>query len=387
MGLTRSQWWLYLASVFCGIGAALFWSAEGAIAVGYPSSSQRGRMVSIWLAIRNIGPLITGIITLVLNTSGADAGKVTYRTYYALIVIQCLGFPVSLLMRTPRNVLRPDGTRIPHLTSSRTSVRKELCDMWRTLRTPHFALLIPLFITGVWGTTYQSNFTTAALSVRSRALVGLLTSIANMIADFSFGWLADAQWIGSQARRARLLWFGFVLLVTGLWIWQTVTQVHFTRTGQSVDWAGASSKFNNAIAAVILWKCVFMKLTGRFAYEALLGFYYWILGTYPHTDGTMERAVGMLRTFESLGNCMAYVIGTTFWPNLNQCILSFALWVACIVPTTFAVLRVPTYKVEHSEKHEVLGMAVQDDASQEDAFAVLQQKEKQLLQTDEVDKV
>ena len=67
----------------------------------------------------------------------------------------------------------------------------------------------------------------------------------------------------------------------------------------------------------------------RFAYEALLAFYYWILSTYPHTDGSMERAVGMLRTFESLGNCLAYVVGSTSWPNVDQCILAFALWGTC----------------------------------------------------------
>lgn len=211
----RSEWWLYLASVFCGVGAALFWSSEGAIAVGFPSESQRGRLLAVWLAMRNVGPLITGIITLVLNTSGAETGKVAYKTYYALIVIQCLGVPASLLISKPDKVIRPDGTRIPYLQKDRTSVKKELRHIWDTLRTPQ---LIPIFITGVWGQTYQSNFVTAVLSVRSRALVGLLTSIVSILADISFGVVADAKWLGSQARRARCVWLAFALGITGLWV-------------------------------------------------------------------------------------------------------------------------------------------------------------------------
>lgn len=226
------------------------------MAVGYPSEAQRGRLVAVWLAMRNVGPLITGIITLVLNTSGAETGKVTYKTYYALIVIQCLGLPACLLMSTPDKVMRPDGTRIPYLKRHQTSIQKELRKMWDTIRTPHFSLLIPIFITGVWGQTYQSNFVTAALSVRSRALVGFLTSVMCILADVLFGCVADAKWLGSQARRARMVWSAFALGVTGLWVWQTATQVHFTRTKHTVDWAGTTPEFNNAIAVVLLWKYV-----------------------------------------------------------------------------------------------------------------------------------
>lgn len=186
--------------------------------MGFPSESQRGRLLAVWLAMRNVGPLITGIITLVLNTSGAETGKVAYKTYYALIVIQCLGVPASLLISKPDKVIRPDGTRIPYLQKDRTSAKKELRHIWDTLRTPHFSLLIPIFITGVWGQTYQSNFVTAVLSVRSRALVGLLTSIVSILADISFGVVADAKWLGSQARRARCVWLAFALGITGLWV-------------------------------------------------------------------------------------------------------------------------------------------------------------------------
>lgn len=290
------------------MGAALFWSSEGAIAVGYPSESQRGRLLAVWLAMRNVGPLITGIITLVLNTSGAQTGKVAYKTYYTLIVIQCLGVPASLLISKPDKVIRPDSTRIPYLKKDRTSAKKELRHIWDTLRTPHFSLLIPIFITGVWGQTYQSNFVTAVLSVRSRALVGLLTSIVSILADISFGVVADAKWLGSQARRARCVWLAFALGITGLWVWQTVTQVHFTRTKNSIDWAGATPEFNNAIAVVLLWKYVPAVLTTDLPMRP-----YWL-----STTGSSVLTLIRMVAWNVLSACFARSSPwATAWPMLS----------------------------------------------------------------------
>ena len=118
----------------------------------------------------------------------------------------------------------------------------------------------------------------------------------------------------------------------------------------------------------------------RFAYEALLAFYYWILSTYPHTDGSMERAVGMLRTFEFQGNCLAYVVGSTSWPNVHQCILAFALWGTCLVPTTLAVGRVPPDKVEISEEENSHTKDVlHGDSSSEDSYRAWNEKDEEAL--------
>lgn len=59
--------------------------------------------------------------------------------------------------------------------------------------------------------------------------------------------------------------------------------------------------------------------------------------------------MGVLRTFESVGSTFSYAVGATHWPNLNQEILSFALWVTCLIPTTLAIARVPAEREEDNE--------------------------------------
>ncbi|CAO1627130.1 unnamed protein product [Parajaminaea phylloscopi] len=335
------EWYVLFGSALCGIGASMFWASEAAIAVGYPLPSQRGRMVSLWLGIRNLAPLIGGSISLALNVDGNKAGKVSYSTYLALIGLQCVGLPAALLLSPPHKVVRADGSHPASLSgASRPRWRDEARAVLRCARRPHMLLLVPVFIVGTWGTTYQSNYLTTYFSVRSRALASLLTAIANIVADVVLGVLEDAHWFGAtQRQRARRLWAGIAVGVTALWVWQTVTEVHFRRNPTPVDWADLSPhRFRNGIAVYVLWK---------FAYEGVLNYVYWLTGTFEYEVGGIERAMGLLRTYESVGSTFSYVIGATHWPNLNQGVFAFVLWVVCVAPTGIATKWVPA--VEQAE--------------------------------------
>lgn len=68
-------WFVLVGAACCGISAGLFWASEGAIALGYPEPSKRGRYMNIWLWFRTGGPLVGGAIVLALNSSPDKAGK------------------------------------------------------------------------------------------------------------------------------------------------------------------------------------------------------------------------------------------------------------------------------------------------------------------------
>lgn len=86
------------------------------------------------------------------------------------------------------------------------------------------------------------------------------------------------------------------------------------------------------------------------------------------------------RTLESLGNCLAYVVGSTSWPNVHHCILAFALWGTCLVPTTLAVGRVPPDKVEISEEENSHTKDVlHGDSSSEDSYRIWNEMDKEAL--------
>ena len=151
-----NEWFMLLAAALCGIGASLLWASEAAIAVGYPEDTKRGRYVAIWMGIRQMGPLVGGAISLALNSKTNSAGKVTYTTYLGLVAISSLGAPFALLLSQPQDVVRSDGTPIPYM--KKTSIAIEARAIWQQLLNKYMLLLIPVFLAGQFGTTYQYTY-------------------------------------------------------------------------------------------------------------------------------------------------------------------------------------------------------------------------------------
>lgn len=56
--------------------------------LSYPGVETRGRYLSYWLAYRNSGSILGGIIHLAFNYSGVKTGKLDWRTYIVLVVLR-----------------------------------------------------------------------------------------------------------------------------------------------------------------------------------------------------------------------------------------------------------------------------------------------------------
>lgn len=111
------------------------------------------------MCIRQLGPLVGGAISLALNINTNHAGKVTYTTYQGLVAISALGAPFALLLSQPQKVIRQDGTKIPYM--KKTTLGFEARAIWKQLRNREMLMLIPVFMAGQFGVTYQSNYLTS----------------------------------------------------------------------------------------------------------------------------------------------------------------------------------------------------------------------------------
>lgn len=115
--------------------------------------------VAIWMGIRQMGPLVGGAISLALNVNTSHVGKVTYTTYLGLVAISSLGAPSALLLSQPQNVIRRNGTKIPYMKKTNLSIESRA--IWKQLTNKYMLLLIPVFLAGQFGTTYQGNYLTS----------------------------------------------------------------------------------------------------------------------------------------------------------------------------------------------------------------------------------
>ncbi|KAK9413293.1 putative Major facilitator superfamily domain-containing protein [Seiridium unicorne] len=327
-----NEWFMLLGAGLCGIGASLLWASEAAIAVGYPEEAKRGRYIAIWMGIRQLGPLIGGSISLAINVNTRSTGKVSYNTYLGLIAISALGAPFALLLSQPQKVVRSDGTKISYMRQ--TSLAVESRAIWRQLKSPYLLLLVPVFLAGQFGVTYQSNYLTTYFTVRSRALASFLTAVLGFGANLTTGLLLDMSRV-SQAAKSRGVYIGISVVITACWIWNAIVQVKLTGEPSATFDLGGGSFAGSAFAVYMFF---------RFFYEALQTYLYWLMGTVGqgeekegHRHGDIARTTGILRSWESIGSTIAYVVGATHWPNLNQMILGFVLWFVTIPPTLVAL--------------------------------------------------
>ncbi|GAB7335913.1 hypothetical protein MBLNU13_g08164t1 [Cladosporium sp. NU13] len=323
-----NEWFLLLGAALCGIGASLLWASEAAIAVGYPEAEKRGRYVGIWMGIRQMGPLVGGAISLALNIKTSEKGKVTYTTYLGLVAISSLGAPLALLLSQPQKVVRSDGTQIPYM--KKTTVGIEARAIWKQLRNKYMLLLIPVFLAGQFGVTYQGNYLTTYFTVRSRALASFLTAIIGALANILTGLVLDIKSFPRLAK-SKAVYLFVLATVTASWIWMAIIQVRLSSMSEAPSFdIGDGAFFNSAFAVYLCFK---------FFYEILQTYVYWLMAEIKGAqgDGDIARTTGILRSWESIGSTIAYAVGATHWPNQNQMILGFALWAFTVPFTLLAV--------------------------------------------------
>ncbi|KAK2052703.1 hypothetical protein LY76DRAFT_555267, partial [Colletotrichum caudatum] len=323
-----NEWFLLLGAGFCGIGASLLWASEAAIAVGYPEADKRGRYVGIWMGIRQMGPLVGGAISLALNIGTSQKGKVTYTTYLGLVAISSLGAPCALLLSQPQKVVRADGTEIPYM--KKTTFGIEARAIWKQLRNKYMLLLVPVFLAGQFGTTYQGNYLTTYFTVRSRALASFLTAVVGASANVATGAVLDMKRFGRPAK-SKAVYLAVLVCVTAAWTWVAVVETRLSGMADppSLD-LGDGAAFGSAFAVYMVFK---------FFYEALQTYVYWLMAEVrgAQGDGDVARTTGILRSWESVGSTAAYAVGATHWPNRNQMVLGFSLWAATVPFTLLAV--------------------------------------------------
>ncbi|CAG7930904.1 unnamed protein product [Penicillium olsonii] len=323
-----NEWFLLLGAALCGIGASLLWASEAAIAVGYPEEEKRGRYVGIWMGIRQMGPLVGGAISLALNVGTAETGKVTYTTYLGLVAISALGAPFALLLSQPQDVVRSNGTKIPYM--KKTSFAIEARAIWKQLSNKYMLLLIPVFLAGQFGSTYQGNYLTTYFTVRSRALASFLTAVVGAAANIITGLILDVKSV-SRENRSKGVYIFVLIFVTAAWIWNAIVETKLSRMADPPAFdLGDGPFFNSAFTVYMVFK---------FFYEVLQTYIYWLMAEIKgaQADGDIARTTGILRSWESIGSTIAYAVGATHWPNLNQMILGFALWGFTIPFTILAV--------------------------------------------------
>lgn len=251
---TQNLGFVIFAGALLGVCAGLLWTAQGAIMMSYPPEAYKGRYISWFWIIFNLGAVVGALIPLGQNVNNVS-GPVTDGTYAAFIVLMFIGAFLALLLCDADKVQREDGSHV--ILMKNPSWKSEILGLWETIsHDPWIILLFPMFFASNVFYTYQTNDMNAGqFNTRTRALNNVLYWSAQIFGAVIFGYALD---LGSVRRSLKAkIAFGTLFALTfiiwgGGWAWQkdqaprevtTATDADGNPTFVGIDWTDGGKKY------------------------------------------------------------------------------------------------------------------------------------------------
>ncbi|KAL8991805.1 MAG: hypothetical protein Q9169_007636 [Polycauliona sp. 2 TL-2023] len=213
---THNLGYTVFSGFLLGCCAGILWSAQGAIMMSYPPEKLKGRYISWFWMIFNLGAVIGSLVGLGLNIQEQGDEPVKDSTYIGFLVLTFFGACLAWTLVDAKDVVRRDGSRI--ILMKHPTWKTEILGLWETLRSdPYVILLFPMFFTSNWFYTYQFNDVNAAqFNTRTGALNNTLYWLAQMFGALVFGFALDYPNV-RRTTRAKIAWVSLCTLTFVIW--------------------------------------------------------------------------------------------------------------------------------------------------------------------------
>jgi len=314
------------AGAILGICAGLLWTAQGSLILSYPTEIQKGRFISIFWAIFNLGAVIGSAVSLAINFQ-SSANSVSNSTYIAFLVLTLFGTLIPLVMVDPQKIIRTDGSKVA--TARHPSWRVEISGLWIAVRDdPLIILLFPMFFASNWFYTWQFNAYNAALfNIQARSLNNLVYWIAQIIGSILIGFLLDYKTIQRRAR-AFAGWTVLFVLVFALHIWAYFYQKDYTRASLPPDARKMGVHDEGYVARIWLY-FFFGVLDAMWQTTA-----YWIMGAMSNDPAKLAYFSGLYKSIQSAGAAGVWRADGVKIPYMN---IFISTWVLLVTGLLFAL--------------------------------------------------
>ncbi|KAJ1962055.1 hypothetical protein GGI12_002876 [Dipsacomyces acuminosporus] len=277
-----------------GIGAGILWTAQGVIMVSYPTDREKGKFISIFWIIFNLGGLIGGILPFAINFY--HSGSLTDSVYAIFVVLEFVGSLTALSLAPPVRVIRDDGS---HATIVKTpNAHKEFVEILKLFKNRWMLLLLPMSFTSNFFYAYQfSHYNGAIFTLRTRGFNNMLY------------W--SSQIFGS-----------------------------YTKDAEHTDYPGGLIDFleiKRGGAPIALYFC--MGLVDSW-YQNMA---YWIIGTLTNDARITARYVGFYKGIQSFGAAISWQIGARGVPFLIQVIVNWALLIFSLPTMAYTTFHIKDF--------------------------------------------
>lgn len=235
---------LIFAGALLGLCAGLLWTAQGAIMMSYPPEEHKGKYISWFWMIFNLGAVIGSLVPLGENMH-KTAGNVSDGTYIAFLVLMACGFVLAWGLVDSRKVRRADGSHI--VVMKHPTWKSEILGLFEVLRTDSYIILLfPMFFASNWFYTYHFNgVNLAKFDVRTRGLNNTLYYLCQIFGSYGFGYALDVKSI-SRPLKAKILMGVLFTLTMAIWGGGYAYQKGYTRATTDKDKGFTGMDFNDS---------------------------------------------------------------------------------------------------------------------------------------------
>ncbi|KAI4197423.1 MAG: hypothetical protein LQ350_005916 [Teloschistes chrysophthalmus] len=299
------------AGALLGVCAGLLWTAQGAIMMSYPPEESKGRYISWFWMIFNLGAVLGSLIPLGQNIH-SSAGAVNDGTYIGFMVLTFCGAALSWCLVDARHVQRADGSHV--VLMKHPTWQSELLGLLETLKTDRWVVfLFPMFFASNWFYTYQFNdVNSARFNIRTRALNGLLYWSSQILGALLFGYALDVSRI-RRSVRAKAAWAVLFVITMAIWGGGYAWQKQYTRADTSakdaprIDWTASG-------------------YVGPMFLYMFYGFYdaawqtcvYWFMGALTNNGRKLANFAGFYKGIQSAGAVVIFRIDALKAPFMNE---------------------------------------------------------------------
>ncbi|RMZ76664.1 hypothetical protein DV738_g4782, partial [Chaetothyriales sp. CBS 135597] len=321
---TANAGFLIFSGCLLGACAGLLWTAQGAVMMSYPSEKTKGRYISWFWMIFNLGAVIGDLAALAENIHSTSS-SVSDGTYVAFIILTGAGFIMSIFLCNPRYVIRNDGSRI--IMMKNPTWKTELLGLFQTFKTDtYIILLFPFFLASNWFYTYQfQDINAVKFNIRTRTLNSVLYYLAQIIGAYVFGFALDSPRFSRPARAKGCL-IALFLITMGTWGGGYAYQRTYTRATVSapdfipMDW---TDKGYIGPMWLYIWYGFFDAAWQTSAY--------WLMGALTNNARKLANFAGFYKGIQSAGGAIAAAIDTAKVPYMAAFAINWGLLSASLL--------------------------------------------------------
>ncbi|KAJ2508404.1 hypothetical protein IWW47_000630 [Coemansia sp. RSA 2052] len=318
---TGNSWFTIWAGAMLGLGAGVFWTAQGMIMMSYPLENEKGKFITIFWVIFNLGGVLGGVVLLLTNYN--HEGPLSDAAYAAFLAIEVCGSFCALVLAPPSKVNRSDGSSIE--IKKVENILDDAMAILRLFADPMMLLLIPMMFSSNFYYSYQFGpYNGSLFTTRTKGFNNIWYWGAQMATSFALTKLLDHQ---SLSRKLRAL-IGVAITfcaVNGVWAGTLEIQSRYTHGASAAgltDYPGGAIDFRDTARAAgpcILYACMGIQ-------DALWNnMAYWLLGTITNDATKLARYAGFYKAIQSIGAAVSWQLDAKNVAFKTQLVVNWAL--------------------------------------------------------------